>query len=95
MSNSFNHYLLVKDEFGEEQEVMLCVTYDAVYEPAFTSGLPEDCYPDSSEMDITDIGIVMEWLPRGLTTEAVMAAAKAIKDEIEEKAWEDYLTQEE
>ena len=63
------------------------VTYTAIYEPAYVSGLPEDCYPDSSELEIESVELGgAELLP--FLTDAVL-------DRFEELCWEHFFTQRE
>jgi len=70
-------------------EIEVGISYDAVYQPAYISGPPEDCYPDESSMDITDM-VILDDLPEGLTDAMVRSAAEDAEDRIIEEAWEDY-----
>ena len=90
MRSNFKTQVYVLDQDGEEHEVDVHIEYDAVYEPAFVTGLPEDCYPDSSEMDLTEITAIND-LPPGITDAMVRDAADDDKDRLTEEAWEDYL----
>ena len=84
----FETYVYIFD--GEnEWEINVGISYDAVYQPAFISGPPEDCYPDESSMDITDM-VILDDLPEGLTEAMVRSAAEDAQDRIIEEAWEDF-----
>lgn len=85
----FTSYISLTGQDGSDWEIEIGVCYSAIYEPAYISGLPEDCYPDSSEMDIHDI-FAIDDLPAGITTAMVMDAAESQRDRLEEEAWEDY-----
>ena len=86
--SSFNTYINVTDQDGEH-EIEVKISYDATYQAAYTSGLPEDCYPAESEMDLTEIEPISE-LPAGITQEMLAVAAVAEEDRITELAWDDY-----
>jgi hypothetical protein len=88
---SFNSYVNVLDQDGEEHEIEVRIEYDAVYEPAFVSGPIEDCYPDSSEMDLTEITSIND-LPQGITDEMVQEAAENSIDRLQQEAWDDFLS---
>ena len=38
--------------------VEFSITADMTYQPAKVSGPPEDCYPDESEIDVTEVKIL-------------------------------------
>ena len=88
----FESVVYVTDQDGEEHEIEVGICYDATYEPAFISGPAENCYPDSSEMDIHDV-VAMNDLPAGITDAMVMEAAEAARDRLEDEAWQDFHDQ--
>ena len=77
---------------GEEQDVDFSIEADMTYEPARISGPPEDCYPDESECDITEIKVMSE--VDGLKDADILdALEKQIGEErIIEDLWEDYMS---
>lgn len=77
---------------GDDYGIEVGISYDATYEPAYITGLPEDCYPDGSEMDIHDVVAIGE-LPAGITEAMVMAAAEYDRDRLEGEAWEHFHDQ--
>lgn len=70
-------------------EIEVGISYDATYEPAYISGPPEDCYPDSSEMDLTGL-VILDDLPEGVTEQMVRSAAEDANERIEQEAWDDW-----
>lgn len=73
----------------DNYKIEIGISYDAVYEPAYISGLPENCYPDSSEMDLTGL-VILDDLPEGITEKMVRDAAEEANDRITEEAWQDF-----
>ena len=90
---TFNTWITLLDKNNEEDEVMVYVEYDATYEPAYVTGLPENCYPDSSEMELTKITAIGK-LPEGITQEMLTAEAEADNDRLTQLAWDDYFEKE-
>lgn len=87
--SSFDTYLYIENEDGEH-EIEVRISYDATYEPAYVIGPPEDCYPDGSEMDLTDIKPIGD-LPAGITQGMLTVAAVADDERLTELAWQDYF----
>lgn len=83
-------YVYAVDQDGQDWEIEVQVEYDAVYEPAYTTGLPENCYPDSSEMTITEV-VSTHDLPSGITDEMVTAAAEKDAERLAQECWEDFM----
>jgi hypothetical protein len=74
-------------------EIDLTIEYDAVYQPAKVSGPPEDCYPDESSLDITDV--TFDLSPDATVTEEQVIAfitQPIMEQKLEEACWEDYMT---
>jgi hypothetical protein len=90
--NCFTTTVYPLDRDGEEHEVSIRVHYDCDYEPAYTSGLPENCYPASGDMVLTEIEILNE-LPAMITDADVRAAAEDAEDRLVQEAWDDYHSQ--
>ncbi len=88
--SEFKSYVYVLDQDGEEHEIDVRVEYDCDYEPAVIYGLPENCYPASGDMDLTDIVSIND-LPAGITDAMVTDAAELAKDRLEQEAWEDFM----
>lgn len=49
------HHLYLRDE---KLEVEIDVEYNGVFQPAFTSGHPEECYPTYGEMKLKGYSVV-------------------------------------
>ena len=88
--SEFKSYVYVIDRDGEEHEIDVRVSFDATYQAAHISGLPENCYPAESSMDLTEIVSVND-LPSGITDDMVVAAAELANDRLEQEAWEDFM----
>lgn len=82
----------VLDSDGQEWEIAVRVSYDATYEPEHITGLPENCYPATSEMDLTKV-VSTNDLPPGITDEMVLTAAHNEAERLEQEAWDDYNEQ--
>jgi hypothetical protein len=91
MSN-FSTFAYVIDRDGAEHEIDIRVHYDCDYEPAYTSGLPENCYPASGDMVLTEIEILND-LPQMITDTDVRAAAEDAEERLVQEAWDDYFAQ--
>lgn len=78
---------MLKDD---EIDVDFEIDADIVYQPAFTTGLPENCYPDESECTITEIKVMSD-LP--FSDSDILAALETQVGEgkIIEDLWEDYM----
>ena len=63
--SDFKTYLCLMHD-GEEHEIEVRISYDATYQAAYTTGLPENCYPAEGEMDLTAVEAIGE-LPDGIT----------------------------
>ena len=74
---------------GVEHEIEGGINYSAIYEPAKLYGAYEDCYPDSSEMDIDEL-VMLDTLPEGVTQAMVNVAAEYQMERIEAECWEHY-----
>lgn len=75
----------------DEIDVDFQIDADIVYQPAFISGLPENCYPDESSCDITEIK-VMSTVDGIKDADILDALAKQVGDDkIIEDLWEDYM----
>ncbi len=77
------------DRDGQDWEINVRVDYDCDYQAAKVSGLPENCYPEAGDLDITEITILDE-LPSMITEADVMEAADAGKDRIHMEAWDHF-----
>ena len=74
----------------EEVDVDFNIEADITYEPARVSGPPEDCYPDSSECEITAI-FPLDTIDGFKDSDLLDALDKQIgEDKIIEDLWEDY-----
>jgi hypothetical protein len=74
-------------------EIDLTIEYDAVYQPARISGPPEDCYPDESELDITDV--MFDLPPDATCTEEQVIAfitQPVMEQKLEEACWEHFMS---
>ena len=71
-------------------EIELDVEYDATYQSAKVYGPAEDCYPDSSEMNITDV-FPLDELPPSVSMELFKEACEAAENRLQEEAWEDFM----
>lgn len=82
-------YTLMLDD--EEQDVDFQIEADITYEPAYISGPPEDCYPDSSECDITSIKVMsqIDGLKDADILDALMTQVG--EDTILNDLWADYM----
>jgi hypothetical protein len=76
------------EEEEEYVEIELELGFDAYYQKAYISGLPEDCYPSEGELTINEC---IYKLPENVTQEAFDAAYKAKEDSIEDKCWDAYF----
>ena len=74
----------------EEVDVDFNIEADITYEPARVSGPPEDCYPDSSECEITSIKVLST--VEGYTDKRILMELETQVDEdkIIDDLWEDY-----
>ena len=79
------------DEEFVEVDVDFQIDADITYEPAFVSGPPEDCYPDSSECDINSIKVLstVDGLKDADILDALMTQIG--EDTIRDALWEDYM----
>ena len=76
---------------GEEQDVDFEIEADITYQPARISGPPEDCYPDESECDITEIK-VMSQIDGLKDADILDALATQVGDDtIINDLWDDYM----
>jgi hypothetical protein len=76
---------------SEEVDIDFRIEADITYQPARISGPPEDCYPDESECDITDIKVLSQ--VDGLKDADILDALERQigEDKIIEDLWEDYM----
>ncbi len=72
-----------------EHEIEVTIEYDAFYQRAYTSGLPEDCYPEDSEISLNSIKSLFT-LPDGVTQEMITEAGLECQDRLIDDAWDDY-----
>ena len=73
-------------------EIDLTIEYDAFYQPARVSGPPEDCYPEESACDITDVTFDLD--PDCTVTEEQVVAyldTPRINEKLYDACWEDYM----
>ncbi len=80
--------------FDDKVELEIEVDYDAVHQPAFVAGPPEDCYPDESSMTVIGfkvLGMIVhdDDFP-AVTDEVVQAAWDAAQDRIYVECWGDF-----
>ena len=75
-------------------EIDLTIEYDAVYQPAKVSGPPEDCHPDESELDITDITIPDLSSDCTVTEEQIIAyiTQPIMEQKLQDACWEQFMT---
>lgn len=75
-------------------EIDLTIEYDAVYQPAKLSGPPEDCYPDESELDITDVTVPDLSSDCTVTEEQIIAYLDTAKvqERLHDACWEHFMT---
>lgn len=64
-----------------DDDIEVCVDYDATYQSARVSGPPEDCYPEYGEMTINSV-TTKDGADVTLTDEQ--------QERIEQEAWEHY-----
>ena len=87
--SDFKTYLCLMHD-GEEHEITVRISYDATYQAAYTTGLPENCYPADGEMDLTSVEPIGALHP-GITQEMLTVAAMAADDRLTQEAWDDYF----
>jgi hypothetical protein len=79
---------------NDDVEVIIDVEYDAIHEPEYIAGLPEDCYPEYSDMTITNYTVVainqMGDEKHTVTDAEIEAEFQARKDIIEAQCWDDF-----
>jgi hypothetical protein len=90
MRSNFRTQVYVLDQDGEEHEVEVRIEYEATYEPEHITGLPENCYPATSEMELIEVNAIHD-LPVGITDDMVREAAELARDCLTDEAWEDYF----
>lgn len=73
-----------------EEDIDFQIEAAITYEPAYTTGLPENCYPDSSECDITSIKVMSQ---HGIKDADILdALEKQVgTDTITNDLWADYM----
>ena len=84
----------------EELSLQLEISADMTYEPAKLDGPPEDCYPENSECDITELKILSAFDCEGNEIKLTKDNLKAIGDAIsprdfEEDLWDEFERQQE
>jgi hypothetical protein len=87
--STFDTYVYVLTNDGEEHEVKVRIDYDAVYQAEYTSGLPENCYQAESEMTLNSVEAINE-LPEGITDADVSMASHDADERLQDEAWEHY-----
>lgn len=73
-------------------EIDLTIEYDAYYQRAYVSGLPEDCYPEDGSMDITDV--TFDLTPDATVTEEQVIAfldTPIMQEKLTDACWSDYM----
>jgi hypothetical protein len=73
---------------GHDIEVV--VTFTASYTPARLNGLPEDCYPEDSELDIEEMHFVNKDGCELSDKELEQALVDEHIDRIEEECWDHF-----
>ncbi len=74
-------------QLPDESEVDVIVKWEGTYERAYISGPPENCYPETSEMEILSVEFVGDW-PEGLTQKEFDALCKKAEDRFLCRAWD-------
>ncbi len=90
MTYQFKTTIYATDQDGGDVEVDVRIHYDAHYQAAFTTGLPENCYPEDGELTITEVETLHD-LPLGITEDMVTLAAEADSERLIQEAWEDFF----
>ena len=75
-------------EIGDE-EYEVRVVWEGYYQPAKTTGAPENCYPEEGEMEIVKVEFVGEW-PEGLSQEEFDSICTDQYSRLIDLAWEHY-----
>jgi hypothetical protein len=78
--------------------VLFDVTADCAYQPAQLSGPPESCYPEESELDITDLRITLITNSNGeeVNRKALVEQCREALDRemIEDALWDEFMSRE-
>ena len=74
-------------------EIDLTIEYDAFYQPARVSGPPEDCYPEESACDITDVTFDLSPDSSTVTEEQVIAYLDTpkLQEMLTDACWEHFM----
>ena len=84
----FKTYLYIENQDGEH-EIEVRISYDASYQAAYISGPPENCFPEDSSMDLTEVTPVND-LPEGITQKMLVVKAMAADERLTDEAWEHF-----
>lgn len=78
-------------EMENGREITFTVTYDAMYQRGYTTGLPEDCYPPESDLDIESIEPDIAVVPYSPEHIAELLDSPVILEKIEDACWDHYF----
>ena len=74
-------------------DIEIRVEFDAYFQRGYTSGPAEHCYPDESNLDITDTEIVSKDGCTLSDKELLDIAADEHLDRLEQACWDEYFSE--